>query len=133
MDFTEKLSNPFTSCGPLWVRNAPKPSPGVPKEMSQHFLVVVQIEHGDQEALDDLPGLLTVVRLGGGGLERVEGRLHGTLHGEVDRALHVLEVHLHARANGLTLIVVQLEQNIRIIAGVKITRGPKPLFRGLGP
>ena len=77
----KKLPNPFTSCGPLWVRNAPKPSPGVPKEMSQHFLVVVQVEHGDQEALDDLPGLLTVVRLGGRGLERVERRLHGTLHG----------------------------------------------------
>ena len=50
---------------------------GVGQELVEGVLVVVQAGHGDQEALDDLPGLAAVVGLGVGALQAVQSRLDG--------------------------------------------------------
>ena len=50
---------------------------GVGQELVEGVLVVVQAGHGDQEALDDLPGLAAVVGLSVGALQAVQSRLDG--------------------------------------------------------
>ena len=48
---------------------------GVGQELVEGVLVVIQAGHGDQEALDDLPGLAAVVGLRVGTLQAVQSRL----------------------------------------------------------
>lgn len=45
------------------------------QELVESVFVVIQTRHGDQEALNDLPGLSSVVRLRVGALQAVQRRL----------------------------------------------------------
>lgn len=65
---------------------------GMRQELVESVLVVIQAGHGHQEALNDLPGLPSVVRLRVGALQTVEGRLDrlegNTCHVQILSILH---------------------------------------------
>ena len=83
-------------------------SPEVCEEIGERLFVVVQVRRGHEEALDDDPRLLPVVRVGAAGLEGVECNVDGLLRGQTDRCLTVLEVDQDPRSTRLSVIVVQL-------------------------